>query len=92
MAKYVKVTFSNDYCGCDEEEYYEYEDTMSDRNIDQNLYEEMTQNYSFYEPSSSLVEECDDEEKYQEEIEAYQAGCSYDWHYISEEEYNEVIK
>ena len=92
MAKYVKVTFSNDYCGCDEEEYYEYEDTMSDRDIDKDLYEEMIQNYSYYEPSSSLVEECDDEEEYQEEVEAYQAGCSYDWHYISEEEYNEVIK
>ena len=85
MAKYVKVTFSNGYCGGDEEEYYEYEDTMTDKDIDQDLYEEMTQNYDFYEPDSRFVEECDDEE-------AYQADCSYDWHYISEEEYNEAMK
>lgn len=92
MAKYVKVIFSNGYCGCDEEEYYKYKDTMSDRDIDQDLYEEMTQTYSFYEPDSRFVEECDDEEEYQEEIEAYQADCSYDWEYISEEEYNEAIE
>ena len=92
MAKYVKATFSNGYCGCDEEEYYEYKDTMSDKDIDQDLYEEMTHNYGFYEPDSRFIEECDDEEEYQEEVEAYQADCSYDWEYISEEEYNEAME
>ena len=87
MAKYVKVTFSNGYCGCDEEKYYEYKDTMSDRDIDQDLYEEMTQTYSFYEPDSRFVEECDDEE-----VEAYQADCSYNWEYISEEKYNKAME
>ena len=92
MAKYVKVTFSNGYCGCNQEEYYKCKDTMSDRDIDRGLYEEMTQTYSFYEPDSRFVEECDNEEEYQENVEAYQADCSYDWHYVSEEEYHGAIE
>ena len=92
MAKYVKVTFSNGYCGCDEEKYYEYKNTMSDRDIDQDLYEEMTQTYSFYEPDSRFLEEYDDEKEYQEKVEAYQADCSYNWEYISEEKYNKAME
>ena len=45
-----------------------------------------------YGNENEVIEYYLDEEEYQEEVEAYQADCSYNWEYISEEEYNEAME
>ena len=81
--KYIKITYSNGYYGCNE---YEYTEVADKKEADVFLSEGI-QNYSFFWPDSRFVDdEYDDDQidEYQERIYEY----SY-WEEISEKEYRE---
>ena len=84
---YIKITYSNGYCGCDEYEYIEVTDEKAaDEYITEGVY-----NYGFFEPDSRFInDDCSDEE-YEEEVEYYQQGCfdNSGWEEITKEEYEE---
>lgn len=87
---YIKITYSNGYCGCDEYEYVEVADEKeANEYVNEGVY-----NYSFFEPDSRFVSDYDrSDEEYEEEVEYYQQDCfdhSY-WVEISEEEYEENV-
>jgi hypothetical protein len=84
---YIKITYSNGYCGCDEEEYVEVADeNEADEYVNEGVY-----NYGFFDPDSRFIDDCDDEEEYEQELESYQQGCfeNSGWEEISKEEYEE---
>ena len=79
---YIKVTYSNGYYSCEEEDYTEVIDA---KEADEYVRDGVL-SYGFFEPDDRFID-TDDEEEY----EAYQEECfenSY-WEEISEEEYKE---
>lgn len=87
---YYKITFSNGYCGCDEEIYEEF-NTIEE--AEEYATEYLTCGmYSFYEPDSRFIgydEDYDSEEEYWEAVDEYQENCTYFIEEISKEEYEE---
>ena len=79
---YIKITCSNNFCGCDEDNYFEVEDTTEINSLCQDCLEE----YAFLEPDSRFID-VDDEEEYEE----YQENLCVDWEEISKEEYEENV-
>ena len=79
---YIKITCSNGYCGCDEDDFFE---VTNETEID-DLCRECLDNYSFAEPDCRFVDE-DDDEGYDEYIENLSVG----WEEISKEEYEEEM-
>lgn len=84
---YIKITYSNGYCGCDEEEYVE----VADENEANEYIRDGINNYAFFEPDSRFIDDYDDEEEYEQEVAFYQEGCfDYShWEEITKEEYEE---
>lgn len=86
---YFKVTFSNNYCGCDEEHYIE---CNNEEEAGEWLNEEIY-NYAFFEPDARFVDPDDYEtdEEYEIEVECYQDGIFENSCYeeITKEEYEE---
>ena len=89
---YFKITFSNDYCGCDERIYEEF-DTENEAEVW--AYEYLTSGmYSFYEPDYRFIGDEDDyesEEEYLEAYDNYQENCTYNIEEITKEEYEDNI-
>ena len=84
---YFKVTFSNNYCGCDEEYYIECD---NEEKAEEWLNEEIY-NYTFFDPDARFVDPDDYEtdEEYQIEVECYQDSISGWYEEITKEEYEE---
>lgn len=84
---YFKITYSNGYCGCDEEEYIEAESEEEAWQV----FLDGIEGYSFTEPDSRFVDQDDyeTEEEYFEAYEEYQDGIQEysTLEKISEEEY-----
>lgn len=83
---FIKIVYSNGYCGCEEEIFLE----ATDDKDAENQFQEGIEYYSFFWPDSRFVDdECDDDQinEYQEGIYDY----SY-WEEISEEEYKEHLE
>ena len=87
---YYKITFSNEYCGCDEAIYEEFN---TEREAAEYAEEYLTNGmYGFYEPDSRFVgneEDYESEEEYWEAVEEYQQNCTYFVEKITKEEYEE---
>ena len=85
---YIKIVYSNGYCGCDEEEYLE----VANEKEALIALEDGVCNYGFFEPDSRFVDDYEiSEEEYETAYEEYQNGCyenSY-WEEITKEEYEE---
>lgn len=79
---YIKITCSNGYCGCDENEFFEVTDT---KEINR-LCNECLDNYSFLEPDCRFID-MDNEEEWDE----YEDGLEVTWEEISKEKYEEEI-
>lgn len=84
---YIKITYSNGYCGCDEYEYVE----VADENEANEYVTEGVYNYGFFEPDSRFISDDCDEEEYEQELEFYQEDCfaNSSWEEITKEEYEE---
>lgn len=85
---YYKMTFSNGYCGCDEEIYEEFD---TEKEAEEWANEYLTGGmYGFYEPDSRFigyVEDYESEEEYWEAYDEYQACCGYSIKEITKEEW-----
>lgn len=88
---YFKIIFSNGYCGCDEEIYIETETLQA---ADEYAQDYLVNGYGWYDAVSQFLGGIDDyesEDDYWEEVEDYQANCTYDIFEITEEEYEDNI-
>lgn len=86
---YYKMTFSNGYCGCEEEVYEEFN---TKEEAEEYAEEYLTGWYCFYEPDARFignVEDYESEEEYWEAYDEYQADCGYYIKEITKEEYEE---
>lgn len=84
--KYVKFVMSNGYCGCDEEEYVEFEENTPEEDIDEYGRELLVNSYSYFDDDSFLDDREDD---YSIAMADYQMDCYVDWGYVTKEEYEE---
>jgi len=86
--KYWKITYSNGYCGCDEEEYTEAE-TIEDA---EDYAKDYLEWYSFFDPDDRFVDrnDFDTMDEYYDAVEEYQAEIYYEVEEITKEEYNEI--
>ena len=84
--KYWKITYSNGYCGCDEEEYIEAE-TIEE--AEEKAEDGLTM-YSFFEPDGRFVDESDFDtmDEYYVAVEEYQMDIFYEVEEVTKEEYN----
>lgn len=84
---YIKIVYSNGFCGCDEEHFLEVDD-VEDAEAQ---FASDIEHYGFFWPDNRFIDdECSDEE-YEEELESYQQDIyanSY-WEEITKEEYEE---
>ena len=84
---YIKITYSNGYCGCDEYEYAEVaNENEADEYVNEGVY-----NYGFFEDDRFLCDEGIEEYGFDEAMENYQENCfeNSGWEEISKEEYEE---
>lgn len=84
MKRYIIVTRSNGYCGCDSTEYYIFPEETTDNEIDEYIQEGM---YDYAEQYEYVAirgwgEDWEDED----DREAYYDNCGFDWHEATEEE------
>lgn len=88
--RYIKFTYDNGYCGCDEEVYEAFEDGTDDLEIEEYGYEGI-QMYSFYEPDDRFVSEddYDSEDEYMDAYDEYQENIEVSWEEVSKEEFEE---
>lgn len=88
--KYIKFTYSNGYCGCDEEVYAAFDDGVDDSEIEEYGCDGL-QMYGFYEPDSRFVDEddYDSEDDYMDAYDEYQENIEVSWEEISKEEFEE---
>lgn len=75
---YIKITCSNEFCGCNEDFYREVKDSAEAEDIAENC---LTEEYSFREPDGRFLEHANgifdsDHEEYEEDCESYNAGLS----------------
>lgn len=86
--KYFKVTYSNGYCGCDEDMYIKAETETEAEDI---AWDDI-EIYSFYEPDSRFVDEpedYDDEDDYWQAVEFYQENITIEIKEITRKEFEE---
>lgn len=80
---YIKIVYSNGFCGCDEEHFLEVDDVEdAEREFSDGI-----EYYGFFWPDTRFVDDEEDEE----ELISYQDGV-YDysyWEEITKEEYEE---
>ena len=57
--RYVKFVFSNGYCGCDEEYYYAFDNSITDEALSF-IFEDHLNSYSFLEPDDRFCD-CDND-------------------------------
>lgn len=86
--KYVHFWGGNGYCGCDWGEYDVFEDDVDEALIDARgaeLAEEWGESYEYV--STGWDSDWEDEDDREE----YYANLTYNWEYVSEEEYRENV-
>lgn len=83
MARYIIVTRSNNYCGCDSEECYIFPEGTSDIEIDEYIGEGM---YDYAEQYDYVARGWGEDWESEEDEEAYYNDCSFDWHEATVEE------
>lgn len=87
MARYIIVTRSDDYCGCDSEEYYIFPEGTLDNKIDDYIVEGM---YDYAEQYEYIaIGNWDEDWDSEEDRDEYYNNCSFDWHEATEEEIEE---
>jgi hypothetical protein len=84
MARYIEVTRSNNYCGCDSWEYYIFPDTATDEEINEYVADGMYDYAETYEYVATGGWDCDWESE--EEREEYYNECFYNWRELTEQE------
>lgn len=85
MARYVKITGGNGYCGCDFEDYVKFDNDTTDEVINEWAADLARDNAESYEGLFDFEEDND------EETEFYYENIYWDWEEVSEEEYNENV-
>lgn len=95
--RYVKFCADTYYCGTYSEDYFKYEDNVSDEVIENDAAqygEELADSYEYLAEHDIDREEYATDEDYdaalQDAAEDYRANCYYGWEEITEEEYNEM--
>ena len=83
MARYIKFTGSNGYCGCDFETYEKFEDDATSKYLDDYGYDLAKDNAESYEGNFDFEDD--------EELEEYYENIDWNWEEVSEEEYNENV-
>ena len=89
--KYFKATYTNGYCGCDIEEYYEAE---TDIEAEQMAWDDV-ERYPFYEPDGRFIDpdDYDTEDDYLEAIEDYQTNnVCIEIEEVTKKEYEENVE
>ena len=85
---YIKMTFSNGCCGCDEEIYRKFNDDWSNSDLDDYAEEYLRNWYSFYDDDRFVdSDDYDTEEEYNEAYAEYQDNCYFNYEECTEEEY-----
>jgi hypothetical protein len=84
MARYIEVTRSNNYFGCDSWEYYIFPDTATDEEINEYVADGMYDYAESYEYVAMGGWDCDWETE--EERDEYYADCYYNWRELTEQE------
>ena len=91
---YVRFSFSNGYCGCDEEDYIcrtvandDISQSEVDNSVQREFEDEMYEYLENYE--SAATGGWDEDWESEEEKEEYYQGEYCNWEYITEEEYHE---
>lgn len=83
MKRYIVVTRSNGYCGCDNEEYYVFPEGTADNEIDEYIEEGM---YDYALQYEYLIRGWGNDWASEEDEEEYYSNCGFDWHEATEEE------
>ena len=86
--RYIKFTGGNGYCGCDIEEYVEYEDDTTDEELDVDAREYALDNGETYE---YVATGWDEDWECEEDRDNYYEGCWCIWEEISKEEFEESV-
>lgn len=86
MKRYIIVTRSNGYCGCDSTEYYVFPEGTTDNEIDEYIEEGM---YDYAESYEYIARGWDNDWESEEDEEYYYNECAFDWYEASEEEIEE---
>lgn len=83
MERYIIVTRSNGYCGCDSTECYIFPEGTTNEEIDKYIEEGM---YDYAESYEYVARGWDEDWEDEDEAEAYYNECCFDWHDATEEE------
>lgn len=90
---YIHFSFSNGYCGCDEEDYIcrtIANDDISQQAIDDSIQEEFEDKmYEYLEEYEYIATGWGEDWESEEDREEYYQGGYCGWEYITEEEYHE---
>ena len=81
--RYIIATYSNGYCGCDETEYWAFEDNITDKDIEEFLYESFSEYANLSLPCGVDFENDDD-------WEAYLENCTVDFYDATPKEIEEI--
>ena len=84
--RYIKIEVGNGYCGCDNTEYVEFENDITDAEIDAYAIELARDNAESFE---HVATGWDEDFETENDREFYYEGAWFEWEEISEEEYNE---
>lgn len=84
--KYVKFWAETPYCGTDAEDYQEFEDDVTEEELNEILYEMVADNAESFE---YLATGWGEDFESEEERNSYYEDCTGGWRFITEREYRE---
>jgi len=87
MKRYIVVTRSNGYCGCDSTECYIFPERTTDKEIEEYIEEGMYDYAEYYEYVARGG--WDEDWESEDDAEAYYAKCDFEWHDAEEDEIEE---
>lgn len=82
---YVIAYFENGYCGCDQTDFFEYDDDITTSEIQEDMYEQMCQYGESYSHVAFGWDESYTEEEYEDYIENQ---CSVNWEIVDKERWD----
>lgn len=88
--KYIKYSVYCPVLHGHEDGVFKYDDSITEEQINHDLYDISIDNAGVYEGDYHSVDEEDDEDLYEQETEDYWAEVSYDYEFISKEEYENL--
>lgn len=86
--RYIVVERSNDYCGCDSEEYYAFPDDTPDAFIDNFIEDGMLEYAEAYE---WVARGWGNDWESEEDKQWYYESCSFSWREATEEEIEDEV-